>query len=136
VPVVARNVTTTGGGSAAVGRDERIVRVPDAQGLDPPPGAVVDVVAAARDGAAGGLASVVVAGAIVVDDDPADAGTAIDGTKGSTNGVTSDTVSDAANSVALIIPASDVTRLASALAAGTIVLALAPAEDACCRATP
>lgn len=133
VPIVVRNVTPADvGAGGAIGPDERIVRVPDPQHLDPPPGAVVDVVAAARDGATGGLAAVVVAGAVVIADDAPVTGA---GEGGALAGGDS-AASDAPNSVALLIRASDLTRVASALAAGTIVLALAPAEEACCRATP
>ena len=131
VPVVDRNVAAPGSPSAAlVDGDQRIVRVPDVEQLQPAPGAVVDVVAAARDGATGGLASVVVSGAVVVASDDTAGGSSALGATGTVSG------SDTPNRVTLLIRSGDLTRLASALAAGTIVLALAPAEDACCQARP
>jgi len=116
-PVLTRSVEAAG----AVPNGARIVRVPDPQALDPPPGSVVDVVATPRDDSSASADGfdlgdgVVVHGAVVVSGD--DTGTAT-----------------AAHdpTVALVVPVDDVTPLAAAIAGGTILLALARPSDACC----
>lgn len=116
-PVLPADLAGASSFDEAVPSGDRVVRVADAQSLRPAPGSVVDVLVAARDGADAGLASLVVAGAVVVDgprraDEVAASGTG--------------------DTVALLVPARELSRLASALARGQIVLALAPPEEACC----
>jgi Flp pilus assembly protein CpaB len=127
-PVLARNVGGRGAGDGAlIPPGRRIVRVPDTTGLDPAPGSVVDVLATARDGTDAGAAAVVASGALVIEGDRAATTTRSD------SGVAT-TTRDADPGVALLMPADDAPRVASALANGQVVLALAPPEDVCCAA--
>jgi Flp pilus assembly protein CpaB len=99
----------------------RAVRVPDPDGLAPPPGAVVDVIVALDPALAeqvGAPTLVPAAGARVLA-----AGRPGDGSAQSAAGE---------RTVLLLVPEEEAERLAFAVANGTVTLALAPPEDACC----
>ncbi len=126
-PVLGHNLAATAGGYGVVlTTDTRVVRVPDVQGLDPAVGAVVDVVATYRsDQPSGGLATIVAPGGVVVEADRSPAAARSDSAAAAAERGT-----DLA--VALLVRRSDALRIASALANGQVVLALAPPEEACC----
>jgi Flp pilus assembly protein CpaB len=107
------------GDGAIVPRGMRAVRVPDADGLAPAPGSVVDVIVAldpvlAEE--AGTPTLVPAAGARVL---AAPASTDVEEGAG-----------DA--SVLVLVPADEAEGIAFAVANGSVTLALAPPEDACC----
>ena len=112
-PVLRRHLGGEGP-AGAVPPGTRAVRV----AVDPPwrlpPGAVVDVLA---PGEAPGPAETVAAGAVVLEQEPAGGATGV----GSRTGVT------------LLVTVDAARRVATAVAAGPLALALAPPEDACCR---
>lgn len=108
------------GDGAVVPHGMRAVRVPDTDGLAPAPGSVVDVIVALDPVLAeetGTPTLVPAAGARVL------AGPAA-----------SDVEDEAAGeaSVLVLVPADEAERIAFAVANGSVTLALAPPEDACC----
>jgi Flp pilus assembly protein CpaB len=108
------------GDGAVVPRGMRAVRVPDTDGLAPAPGSVVDVIVALDPVLAeeAGTPTLVPAAGARVLAAPAHAD------------VEETSPGDA--SVLLLVPAEEAERIAFAAANGTVTLALAPPEDACC----
>ena len=109
--------------SALVDPDTRLLHL-DVDDPDPPgPGTVVDVVSAADDV----TARVVAAGAVVVAGGSTSADASVDALTAPATSVTTTTT------VAVLVRRADVPAVASALALGAVLLAIAPLEEACCR---
>lgn len=110
--------------AAVVPADMRALRVPDPNGLDPSPGDLVDVIVAVDPILAEQTqqaTAVPVAAAQVLASE-----TETESPLTPTGGA------DRTGSVLVLVPVAEVERLAFAVANGTVTLALAPPEDACC----